>query len=178
MKTPSIILSAFLIGTCITFAQGTQNPSPNAAAAKTASAPSMRYQIIMNLEDGLVVESWRQETTYTAIPSSRGLIGAGGGRAITSTKWEPTGKYYYIAHTPASRDLPNDHIIYAEVSQTGRTQRISETDVIPVLKILKLLPKPKPQAKDLESTNGTSGTTAPHKPKPQPIDPFRKPARR
>lgn len=135
----------------------------------------MRYQVFVNLEDGLVVEAWRQETTYTLSP--RGLIGDGGGRPIPSVTWHPTGKYYYIAHTPASRDLPNDHIIYADISETGRTQRISETDVIPVIQIRKILPDPEAQPKDPAEANKASATTAPQKPKNQPLDPFRKPSR-
>lgn len=176
MKTPFFILSALMIGTCMVFSQATRNPSSpvaQASSSKTSTAPVMRYQVIMNLEDGLVVESWRQETSYTAIPGSLGRVGGGGGHAITSTKWEPTGKYYYIAHTPASRDFPNDHIIYAEISETGRTQRISETDVIPIIQIRKLLPAPQSPSKETGSP-----TAAPQKPKMQPVDPFRKPARR
>lgn len=121
-----------------------------------------RYQVSINLEKGLVVEIWKEQEKHFSIPTSQSRVGGGGGVSWTSVEWTATGKYAFIAHTPASKNLPNDHVFYARTSTTSLTERISDVDVIPVIKILKILPTPEAKPKDQKTSQKRN----------PPVDPF------
>jgi hypothetical protein len=102
-----------------------------------ASLPITHYSVWMNTEEGLIVERLveRKET----IPTSRGRSG-GGGKAVIITNLEPSGKYFFIRHIAATRNMADAKRFKAKVQPSGQTHRTDPSTVYEVLRIIRLIP--------------------------------------
>jgi hypothetical protein len=182
MKNPVSILSLAAIALLALSTPGiAQNPTGTHAKRDSSQSTSitkpadrsneiMQYRVIWNLEEGLVVEIYQQYQETTSIPAGLSRVGGGGGRSFTKTVWRNTNKLAFIAHTKTSVDFPIDHQFYGRSKHTGASKRISDLDVIQVIKILELTEDPTKKAKDT-----ATGTQSPSRPRPPREDPFAKP---
>jgi hypothetical protein len=102
-----------------------------------ATLPITHYSVWMNTEEGLIVE--RMVERKEVIPTRGARVGAGG-KAVTITNLEPSGKYFFIRHIPSTRNMANDKRFKAKVQPLGQTHRTDPSTVYEVLRIIRLNP--------------------------------------
>lgn len=180
--TASIIFSLVLAGITTAQNQAPTPPSPTGPAPSgaagavgaatnpaetTAASLPCKYMVEMNTEKGIIVTIMAPRVTNTNITTGMSRIGGGGGgRSFQSIEWRETQRMAFIPHVEATKAFENGSTFNARTDTTGQTERISEIQVIPILRFIESVTDAQLKAahESVQKAQPTSPSAAPTNP--------------